>query len=102
MIISLFDQSSNMNLKPDNIHFICMNPMPSLLCAFACIDVNECEVFKNERGGPLCAHVCVNVPGSYHCSCPTGYKLLADGRSCEGETQTFVTFVILNSQKESF
>lgn len=50
-----------------------------------CPDVNECEVYKADRGGPLCGHACVNVPGSYHCSCPTGYKLLADGRSCEGE-----------------
>ncbi|ROI46694.1 Fibulin-7 [Anabarilius grahami] len=48
-----------------------------------CQDVNECEVYKADRGGPLCGHACVNVPGSYHCSCPTGYKLLADGRSCE-------------------
>ncbi|KAG7275656.1 hypothetical protein CRUP_009622 [Coryphaenoides rupestris] len=35
------------------------------------------------RGGKLCLHECVNVPGSYRCSCPSGYKLLADGRSCE-------------------
>uniref|UniRef100_A0A8C1DR17 Fibulin 7 n=1 Tax=Cyprinus carpio carpio TaxID=630221 RepID=A0A8C1DR17_CYPCA len=48
-----------------------------------CQDVNECEVYKADRGGPLCGHSCVNVPGSYHCSCPTGYKLLTDGRSCE-------------------
>ncbi|XP_043112126.1 fibulin-7 isoform X2 [Puntigrus tetrazona] len=48
-----------------------------------CQDVNECEVYKADRGGPLCGHACVNVPGSYHCSCPTGYKLLADSRSCE-------------------
>lgn len=48
-------------------------------------DVNECEVFRLDQGGKLCVHECVNVPGSYHCSCPTGYKLLPDGRSCEGE-----------------
>ncbi|XP_017558120.1 fibulin-7 [Pygocentrus nattereri] len=48
-----------------------------------CQDVNECEVYKADSGGLLCAHVCVNIPGSYHCSCPSGYKLLADGRSCE-------------------
>ncbi|KAM8858815.1 fibulin-7 isoform 3-T3 [Spinachia spinachia] len=46
-------------------------------------DVNECEVYRLDRGGKLCAHECVNVPGSYHCACPTGYKLLPDGRSCE-------------------
>uniref|UniRef100_A0AAY4E1M8 Fibulin 7 n=1 Tax=Denticeps clupeoides TaxID=299321 RepID=A0AAY4E1M8_9TELE len=48
-----------------------------------CQDVNECEVYKMERGGQLCAHECVNIPGSYHCSCPRGYKLLQNGRSCE-------------------
>lgn len=48
-----------------------------------CQDVNECEVFKSERRGQLCVHACVNVPGSYHCSCPEGYRLLPDGRDCE-------------------
>uniref|UniRef100_A0A3B1IN56 Fibulin 7 n=1 Tax=Astyanax mexicanus TaxID=7994 RepID=A0A3B1IN56_ASTMX len=46
-------------------------------------DVNECEVYKADSSGLLCAHMCVNIPGSYRCSCPSGYKLLADGRSCE-------------------
>ncbi|XP_061815522.1 fibulin-7 isoform X2 [Nerophis lumbriciformis] len=48
-----------------------------------CKDVNECEVYRLDQGGTLCVHECVNVPGSYHCSCPSGYKLLPDGRSCE-------------------
>uniref|UniRef100_A0A8B9GRU1 Fibulin 7 n=1 Tax=Astyanax mexicanus TaxID=7994 RepID=A0A8B9GRU1_ASTMX len=48
-----------------------------------CQDVNECEVYKADSSGLLCAHMCVNIPGSYRCSCPSGYKLLADGRSCE-------------------
>lgn len=47
--------------------------------------MNECEVYRLDRGGKLCLHECVNVPGSYRCSCPRGYKLLHDGRSCEGE-----------------
>ncbi|KAK2852949.1 hypothetical protein Q7C36_008150 [Tachysurus vachellii] len=47
-----------------------------------CQDVNECEVYKTDSG-LLCAHMCVNIPGSYRCSCPSGYKLLANGRSCE-------------------
>lgn len=50
-------------------------------------DVNECEVYRLDQGGKLCVHECVNVPGSYHCSCPSGYKLLPDRRSCEGEWQ---------------
>uniref|UniRef100_A0A3Q2GFS5 Fibulin 7 n=1 Tax=Cyprinodon variegatus TaxID=28743 RepID=A0A3Q2GFS5_CYPVA len=46
-------------------------------------DVNECEVYRLDQGGKLCFHECVNIPGSYHCSCPVGYKLLPDGRTCE-------------------
>ncbi|XP_066553082.1 fibulin-7 [Amia ocellicauda] len=48
-----------------------------------CQDVNECEVYKQDGAARLCMHACVNIPGSYRCSCPTGYRLLADGRSCE-------------------
>ncbi|XP_076830976.1 fibulin-7 [Brachyhypopomus gauderio] len=48
-----------------------------------CQDVNECEVYKADGSGLLCASVCVNIPGSFRCTCPSGYKLLADRRSCE-------------------
>ncbi|XP_075782007.1 fibulin-7 [Pelodiscus sinensis] len=48
-----------------------------------CQDINECEVFKLEGAARLCMHNCVNIPGSYRCSCPSGYKLLSDGKSCE-------------------
>uniref|UniRef100_A0A8C5X9R7 Fibulin 7 n=1 Tax=Malurus cyaneus samueli TaxID=2593467 RepID=A0A8C5X9R7_9PASS len=48
-----------------------------------CQDLNECEVYRREGGPRLCAHACVNVPGSFRCSCPTGYILLGDGKSCE-------------------
>lgn len=33
----------------------------------------------------LCQHECVNQPGSYFCSCPPGYVLLDDNRSCQGK-----------------
>lgn len=48
-------------------------------------DLNECEVYKRDEGPRLCAHLCVNLPGSYRCACPPGYQLLGDGKSCEGE-----------------
>ncbi|XP_028925819.1 fibulin-7 [Ornithorhynchus anatinus] len=48
-----------------------------------CQDVNECEVFKQDGASRLCMHSCVNIPGSYRCSCPSGYRTLADGKSCE-------------------
>ncbi|XP_061212899.1 fibulin-7 [Neopsephotus bourkii] len=48
-----------------------------------CQDLNECEVYKRDGGPRLCAHACVNLPGSYRCACPGGYVLLGDGKSCE-------------------
>ncbi|XP_010382543.1 matrilin-4 isoform X2 [Rhinopithecus roxellana] len=34
-----------------------------------------------ERGHG-CQHQCVNVPGTFHCTCNPGYKLAADNKSC--------------------
>ncbi|XP_051000877.1 fibulin-7 [Acomys russatus] len=48
-----------------------------------CQDVNECEVYGRERWPRLCRHACVNTPGSYLCICPSGYRLMADGKNCE-------------------
>lgn len=33
--------------------------------------------------GELCAHICVAIPGSYHCLCREGFTLMADGKSCQ-------------------
>eukprot|EP00057_Strongylocentrotus_purpuratus_P026881 XP_011681355.1 PREDICTED: multiple epidermal growth factor-like domains protein 6 [Strongylocentrotus purpuratus] len=41
-------------------------------------DVNECIVTDMSP----CSVQCVNTFGSYHCTCPAGYQLGADGRSC--------------------
>ena len=32
-----------------------------------------------------CAQVCTNTPGSYSCSCVSGYRLASDGKSCLGK-----------------
>lgn len=48
-------------------------------------DVNECELYGQEGRPRLCMHACVNTPGSYRCTCPSGYRTLPDGKSCEGE-----------------
>ena len=42
-------------------------------------DINECT---NNNGG--CQQNCVNTAGSYHCSCPAGYRLHSDKRRCIG------------------
>lgn len=33
----------------------------------------------------LCAYLCSNTDGSYHCTCPpSGYTMAPDGRTCQG------------------
>ncbi len=45
-------------------------------------DIDECS----QSIGSLCAFQCVNVAGSYQCSCPPhGYVMAANGRTCRGE-----------------
>ncbi|XP_078313226.1 fibrillin-1-like [Crassostrea virginica] len=47
------------------------------------VDVNECAVNPN-----LCVNgICVNTDGSFRCECLAGYKLGADGRTCEDKNE---------------
>ena len=43
------------------------------------MDVNECEA--NSGKGP-CDHTCLNLNGSFACTCNPGYRLAPDGKSC--------------------
>ncbi|KAJ6666202.1 hypothetical protein lerEdw1_001107 [Lerista edwardsae] len=47
-----------------------------------CQDVDECQIFQSSRHSRICAHECVNVPGSYRCTCPEGYQLQTDKNTC--------------------
>lgn len=44
-----------------------------------CVDINECWRYS----GRLCAQTCENTPGSYECSCTSGFRLSNDGKNCE-------------------
>ncbi|KAG9342010.1 hypothetical protein JZ751_018328 [Albula glossodonta] len=48
-----------------------------------CIDIDECELFHMGQAGRLCVHNCVNTPGGYRCTCPSGYNLTRDSRNCK-------------------
>ncbi|XP_043556667.1 von Willebrand factor D and EGF domain-containing protein-like isoform X2 [Chiloscyllium plagiosum] len=50
---------------------------PGLTGPQCTIDVNECET-----GTARCQHGCINTPGSFRCTCQSGYRLANDGRSC--------------------
>ena len=41
-------------------------------------DIDECQTESR------CQHVCLNSIGSFHCTCPNGYQLSANGRTCQG------------------
>lgn len=54
-----------------------------LRVSFAVADIDECAL---PTGGHICSYRCINVPGSFQCSCPsTGYRLAPNGRNCQGE-----------------
>ncbi|XP_078687492.1 hemicentin-1-like isoform X2 [Branchiostoma floridae x Branchiostoma belcheri] len=43
-----------------------------------CLDVDECAGPKSK-----CQHECHNTVGSYQCRCPTGYRVLPSGGTCQ-------------------
>ena len=61
---------------------------------FLLLDFNECQ----SNTSNICEQDCVNVPGSFTCDCGKGYKLNADGHSCDGNTllKMFHDFFIIN------
>ena len=52
--------------------------MPHLLSD---VDVDECV----ENKDVTCNQTCINIDGSYYCSCTEGYRFASDGYSCAGE-----------------
>uniref|UniRef100_A0A3Q3L232 complement subcomponent C1r n=2 Tax=Mastacembelus armatus TaxID=205130 RepID=A0A3Q3L232_9TELE len=50
---------------------------------YQAIDIDECSAPEPVDGsGPLCAQICLNILGSYICSCHHGYELRSDQRTC--------------------
>ena len=47
------------------------------------VDINECV-----NGNHGCSHDCNNNDGSFTCTCPSGYTLMADLQTCIGKSIT--------------
>lgn len=82
-----------------HVHWYDTCPVPAMfslrvlkLFAMCTLDIDECELFHNGQAGKLCLHACVNTPGGYRCSCPAGYNVTRDGRSCKGASSLLATF----------
>ncbi|XP_070616788.1 fibulin-7-like [Erythrolamprus reginae] len=47
-----------------------------------CQDVDECQLYQSNYHTRICLHECVNLPGSYQCTCPPGYRFQAEQNIC--------------------
>ncbi|KAB0404443.1 hypothetical protein E2I00_018377, partial [Balaenoptera physalus] len=56
---------------------ICKSGWQGEKCEF---DINECKDPSNVNGG--CNQICDNTPGSYHCSCKSGFVMLSNKKDC--------------------
>lgn len=84
------DQSRTWEIQPESADLIIgsheilylskRSSSVSLLCFI--VDVDECV-----QAPKPCNFICKNTEGGYLCSCPRGYILQEDGKSCRGNTQ---------------
>ena len=52
------------------------------------LDINECDTYK---GG--CEYQCNNNPGSYTCTCPTGFTSYSH-TGCKGKSSVFIIVIM--------
>ncbi|XP_076085556.1 uncharacterized protein LOC143056352 [Mytilus galloprovincialis] len=54
-----------------------------------CKDVDECQTTQS-----LCEHKCININGTYACSCSSGSSLNSDGKTCTDSNGTLALKVV--------
>ena len=65
----------------DNNNHNCSGTIIIHILIFSIIlDINECLIYNGN-----CSHHCNNIPGSYMCSCNSGYIINIDGHNCSGK-----------------
>ena len=56
--------------------------------------MSESDIIECEEQTDRCAQNCINSPGSYTCSCNSGYRLQSDGFSCNGKCKVVSAVLI--------
>ncbi|XP_036754922.2 vitamin K-dependent protein S isoform X1 [Manis pentadactyla] len=74
------NEEGYMSCKDGQAKFTCLCKLgwQGQKCEF---DINECKDPSNVNGG--CSQICDNTPGSYHCSCKSGYSMLSNKKDCK-------------------
>ena len=54
-------------------------------------DVDECRISQP------CDHTCINLPGSFECTCGVGFQLLDDSSTCAGKHYVPCSSIVLCS-----
>lgn len=60
-------------------------------------DLDECALSPKP-----CNFLCKNTEGSYLCSCPRGYSLQPDGKTCKGSRHSYVCLSTASENHEMF
>ena len=72
------------------MYFACTCPRSNLIYIHNFSpDINECLI---NNGG--CSHNCINLDGTYICTCPTGYELDSRRKNCVGKISLYFTFLL--------
>lgn len=79
-ILCSANRSSTLFKTSSCIWFDAFDPKLVVYLLVVLADINECWNYP----GRLCQHTCENTPGSYHCTCSSGFRLSYDGKHCEG------------------
>nr|QJE49263.1 vitellogenin receptor [Diaphanosoma celebensis] len=67
---------------------VCSCPIGFQAKGINCEDVDECQLYP-----PMCSQNCVNLNGSFQCSCEMGYSLSSDNHTCIGDGPEPVLFI---------
>lgn len=96
----------SMNVKPaENVSYV--SHLYWWLCYWFCIhlaslytlfsfwtDIDECQ------NRDTCQHECKNTIGSYQCVCPPGYRLMLNGKTCQGEKSLECSLLLLDIKND--